>query len=124
MDETIIANITATFFYKLDTNGYVNCDEVMEAAEIFLKENLNYWDGFGINDKFNIINIHVSTSRKTATIQFSATNIVFEDDSEFHLFVNAIEVEKIVVTEDNTIDPDDWDGIGESTMNKFDTGCK
>tara|TARA_R110002153_G_scaffold265724_1_gene428537 strand:+ start:360 stop:734 length:375 start_codon:yes stop_codon:yes gene_type:complete len=124
MDETIIANVTATFFYKLNTKGYVDCDEVMEAAEIFLKENLNYWDGFGINDKFNIINIHVGRSREAAMIHFLATNIVFEDDTEFHSFLNAIEVDKVVITEDNTPDVDDWDGIGESTMNKFNTGCK
>ena len=105
MDELIIANVTATFSYKLETNGYVNCDEVMEAAEIFLINRLDYWDGFGINDKFSIIDIHVGHNRKTATIQFTATNVVFEDAAELNAFVNGGYADKIVITEDNTPNP-------------------
>ncbi len=120
----IHANIKATFLYELETEGFVCTDTALETAEENLVYALEEFDGFGSTNKIKVTEVYVKSDRKVAIVTFTAEDIIFVEQSEIDWALKQDICDTIKITEDNTPDPDDWDGIGESTMNKFDTGCK
>lgn len=120
----IYANIQSTFLLDLETEGLVSIDEALEIAEENFVFALDNFDSFSANQNVKVTEIHVQSNRKQALITFTAKDLGFWDLDEIDWALENDICDTIVITKDDTPDPDDWDGIGDSTMNKFDTGCK
>jgi len=120
----IYANIQSTFLLELETEGLVSIDDALEIAEENFVFALDDFDGFNADQNVKVTEIHVQSNRKEALITFTAKDLGFVDLDEVDWVLENDICDTIVITEDDTPDQDDWDGIGDSTMNKHGTGCK
>ena len=120
----IYANIQSTFLLELETEGLVSIDDALEIAEENFVFALDDFDGFNADQNVKVTEIHVKSNRKEALITFTAKDLGFVDLDEVDWVLENDICDTIVITEDDTPDQDDWDGIGDSTINKHGTGCK
>jgi len=109
----IHANIEATFFYYLETKGVVCTDAALEAAEMGLLYALEEFDGFSTANKIKVTEIYIKSNRKDAVITFTAEDIIFVDQAEIDWALKLNYCDKVVITEDNTPNPNWVDDYNE-----------
>ncbi len=67
---TCTVKVKIDFTFKPETIGLYNINEIEEAASIHLKVLVDDFDGFGINDKYELIEIY--DRKNTGLITFEA----------------------------------------------------